>query len=121
MSIDGQGRTSGTSSGQMTPNDNSHGTFPPSRSGSLGSGRRQVQILGGGFFGGANNSSRISGGYSGAGTLDTSFDSRNFGMNSAGGNVENASTMFSPLNSTLNGSQNPYASYIGNQPGPGYF
>ena len=121
MSIDGQGRTSGTSSGQMTPNDNSHGTFPPSRSGSLGSGRRQVQILGGGFFGGANNSSRISGGYSGAGTLDTNFDSRNFGMNSAGSNVENTSTMFSPLNSTLNGSQNPYASYIGNQPGPGYF
>jgi hypothetical protein len=121
MSIDGQGRTSGTSSGQMTPNDNSLGTFPPSRSGSLGSGRRQVQILGGGFFGGANNSSRISGGYSGAGTLDTNFDSRNFGMNSAGSSVENASTMFSPLNSTPNGSQNPYAPYIGNQPGPGYF
>jgi hypothetical protein len=117
MSMDGQGRVSGTSSGQMTPNDNSLGAFPPSRSGSLGSGRRQVQILGGGFFGGPTNSTRLTSGFSGPGNLDTSFDSRNYGMNSAGGNIDNALTMFSPLN----GSQDPYASYVGNQPGPGYF
>jgi hypothetical protein len=101
----------------MTPNENSLGAFPPSRSGSLGSGRRQVQILGGGFFGGATNSTRLNSGYSGPGTLDTSFDSRTYGMNTTGGNIDNTSTMFSPLN----GSQNPYASYVGNQPGPGYF
>ena len=117
MSMDGQGRLSGTSSGQITPNDNSLGSFTPSRSGSLGSGRRQIQILGGGFFGGAANSTRLSSGYSGPGTLDTSFDNRNYGMNSASGNIDNTSTIFGPLN----GSQNPYTSYVSNQPGPGYF
>ena len=38
-------------------------------------------------------------------------------MNSAGGNIDNTAAMFGPLN----GSQNPYTSYVGNQPGPGYF
>lgn len=117
MSMDGQGRLSGTSSGQMTPNENSLGSFTPSRSGSLGSGRRQVQILGGGFFGGAANSARLNSGYSGPGTLDASFESRNYAVNSATSNIDSTSAIFGPLN----GSQNPYTSYVGNQPGPGYF
>jgi len=65
---DGPGRVSGTSSGQMTPNENFAPAF--SSTGRAG-GRRQVQIVGGGF-----NGPRYNGGY---GSGDVGNGNGNFG------------------------------------------
>lgn len=80
---DAQGRTSGTSSGQMTPND----TYLSSFSGSRANSRRNVQIVGGGFNGmrTSNNS------YGGDNTENLPPNGNGFGMM---GPNENALNMY---------------------------
>ena len=124
MSLDGQGRLSGTSSGQMTPNDaTSPGGFSSGRNGGLGSGRRHGQIYSQGFLGNVNNTPRFNNEFSGAEALENSLAGRAFtGFN--GINAEpndNAPSLFNPLSSNINGGQALYSSYGGSQPAPGYF
>ncbi len=113
MGADGQGRLSGTSSGQMTPNDSSApSSFARAKSNNNDvMGRRQFQIYGQhGLFQGNNTTSRfLNPGFSDG--LEGNFASSNYtgldGMNGVfGDSTRSADTS--------------YSSYIGLQPGPGY-
>ena len=109
------GRLSGHSSGQMTPTDSfsSAGTFA-GRNGPTGSGRRQVQIVGGGF-----NLPRY-GGTAGNG-VETPYNAN--GYNAGAMNGHSAANEYeSPAmyNAQTFGAQNPYSGFQG-QMGSNYF
>lgn len=113
MGADGQGRISGTSSGQMTPNDSSApSSFARAKSNNNDAvGRRQFQIYGQhGLFQGNNNNSRfMNQGFSDG--LENNFASSTYsGLNGMNG-------VFSD---SARSGDTAYSSYNGLQPGPGY-
>ena len=128
LTIDGQGhgqgqaRLTGNSNGQMTASDvSSPSSFTPSRTGSLSSGRRQVQVLGGGFFNGGSVS-RYNNSFSPTDNLDSSIPGRSFTNGNGWGNPfgESPAKNIDAFNSSMNDAQNGYSTYMGSQPGPGY-
>ncbi len=113
MGADGQGRLSGTSSGQMTPNESSApSTFARAKSSNNDAvGRRQFQIYGQhGLFQGNNNSSRfMNQGFSDG--LDNNFSGNGYtGLNGMSG----------LFGDTTRSGDASFTSYNGLQPGPGY-
>lgn len=113
MGADGQGRFSSNSSGQMTPVEPS---APPSfarvkSNNNDAVGRRQFQIYGQhGLFQGNNSTSRfLNQGFSDG--LDNTFATNSYnGLNSMDVN----------FNESSGSGDNPYSTYSGLQPGPGY-
>lgn len=109
------GRLSGNSSGQMTPNDSfsSAGSFA-GRNGPTGSGRRQVQIVGGGF-----NTPRFNGA-SGNNIDQYSANGYNAGAINGHGTANDFESSASMYNAQAFGAQNPYSAFQG-QMGTNYF
>jgi Pumilio-family RNA binding repeat len=111
------GRMSGNSSGQMTPNDNfSAGAAFSGRNGPTGSGRRQVQIVGGGF-----NTPRFNGAANGNG-IENQYGANGYSMmngHAAANDFESPTAMY---NAQTFGAaqQNPYSAFQG-QLGSNYF
>jgi Pumilio-family RNA binding repeat len=113
LGADGQGRLSGTASGQITPNDSSvPSSFARAKSNNNEAvGRRQFQIYGQhGLFQGNNTNARFmdSGLTDG---LDNAFAGSTYtGLNSING----------VFGDSTRSADTPYSSYTGLQPGPGY-
>ena len=112
MGADGQGRLSGTSSGQMTPNDASApSTFGRVKSNNDAVGRRQFQIYGQhGLFQGNNNTSRFVKQDFSDGVKNNLASSSYTGLNGMNGVFGDSSRI----------GDNSYSSYSGLQPRPGY-
>lgn len=114
MGADGQGRVSGTSSGQMTPNEAPIAApFARAKSNNNDAvGRRQFQIYGQHelFQGGSNNNSRfMNPGFSDG--LENQYSSSGFaGVNGIGGLYGDSSRS----------ADTTYPAYTSLQPGPGY-
>lgn len=111
---DGQGRVSGTSSGQMTPNENLPGNFPSGRSGN----RRQIQIVGGGF-----NGPRYTNGFGTGDNSDNQFQQAStFAPNQNFNNDVNEAPIntFNPQTFPVNTSQNGFSGYSNGAVGNGY-
>jgi len=103
-SADGQGRLSGSSSGQMTPNEN----FAPSFSTGRAGGRRQIQIVGGGF-----NGPRYPGTFGSTDPVDgTTTNGNNLAaMHSFGGLNESPVNLFTPPGYSSNSANNGFGGF----------
>ena len=124
MALDSQGRLNGNTNGQIASDEFvASDTFSPSRSGS-NTGRRQVQVLGGGFFGGgSSNSVRMTNGFggagAGAGAFENSYQGRDYGgMNNAGLDMRQTAGHGYTASRANNSFNNlAYGSFASNQPG----
>ena len=111
MGVEGNYRPSGSSNSQVNSSEGFASGFAPGRA---GSGRRQVQIVGGGF-----NTPRYANNFSDTGTTP-SYGNNNFASsNGFGGDYADQGNIYGAQHGP-SGPQNPYAGYGGNAIGNNY-